>query len=93
MFNCTWRKDNIAFYNSKMALTINKDYQGSSTPWSGAEYRTKEFFHYGMYEVKMKPIKNNGVVSSFFTYTGAADGNPWDEIDIEFLGKDHEGSV
>lgn len=88
MFNCTWRKDNIAFYDSKMALTINKDYQGSSTPWSGAEYRTKDFFHYGMYEVKMKPIKNDGVVSSFFTYTGAADGNPWDEIDIEFLGKD-----
>ncbi len=28
------------------------------------------------------------MVSSFFTYTGPSDGNPWDEIDIEFLGKD-----
>lgn len=36
----------------------------------------------------MKPIKNDGVVSSFFTYTGPSDNNPWDEIDIEFLGKD-----
>ena len=36
----------------------------------------------------MKAIKNNGVVSSFFTYTGPSDNNPWDEIDIEILGKD-----
>ena len=35
----------------------------------------------------MKPIKNDGVVSSFFTYTGPSDGTRWDEIDIEFLGK------
>ena len=28
------------------------------------------------------------MVSSFFTYTGPSDNNPWDEIDIEFLGKD-----
>ncbi len=36
----------------------------------------------------MKPIKNSGVVSSFFTYTGESDGTKWDEIDIEFLGYD-----
>jgi len=36
----------------------------------------------------MKPAKNVGIVSSFFTYTGPTDGTPWDEIDIEFLGKD-----
>ncbi len=36
----------------------------------------------------MQAIKNDGVVSSFFTYTGPSDDNPWDEIDIEILGKD-----
>jgi beta-glucanase (GH16 family) len=36
----------------------------------------------------MKAAKNPGIVSSFFTYTGPWDGDPWDEIDIEFLGKD-----
>ena len=36
----------------------------------------------------MKAIKNDGVVSSFFTYTGPSDNKPWDEIDIEILGKD-----
>lgn len=88
IFDCTWRKENVSFSNNNMFLSINNDKPDSSTKWSGAEYRSNEFFHYGLYEVRMKPIKNDGVVSSFFTYTGPTDGNPWDEIDIEFLGKD-----
>lgn len=88
MFDCTWRADNVNFSDGVMKLTIGSDGDNASPKWSGGEYRTKEFFHYGMYEVSMKPIKNTGVVSSFFTYTGPSDSNPWDEIDIEFLGKD-----
>ena len=85
MFNCTWTKNNVVFEDGVMKLSIDKSWDDSYT---GAEYRTKDFYGYGLYEVCMKPIKNVGVVSSFFTYTGPSDGNPWDEIDIEFLGKD-----
>lgn len=88
MFNCTWRESNCTFENEKMQLTIDYDAEGTEPPYSGAEYRSKDFYGYGRYEVSMKPIKNDGVVSSFFTYTGPSDENPWDEIDIEFLGKD-----
>lgn len=89
MFNCTWRKSNCTFEDGVMKLTIDLDGQGTGAiPYSGAEFRSKEFYGYGYYEVCMKPIKNDGVVSSFFTYTGPSDNNPWDEIDIEFLGKD-----
>lgn len=88
MFDCTWRADNVSFEDGIMKLAIDSDGDGAKPKWSGAEYRTRDFYRYGMYEVKMKPIKNNGVVSSFFTYTGPSDNNPWDEIDIEFLGKD-----
>lgn len=88
MFDCTWRGDNVSFEDGIMKLKIDQDGENSSPKWSGGEYRTKDFYHYGMYEVRMKPIKNEGVVSSFFTYTGPSDSNPWDEIDIEFLGKD-----
>jgi len=49
----------------------------------------KSFFGYGYYEVRMKAAKNVGIVSSFFTYTGPSDNNPWDEIDIEFFRKGH----
>lgn len=89
MFNCTWRKANVAFSDGSMKLTIDKDGNGEGAiPYSGAEFRSKDFYGYGMYEVEMKAIKNDGVVTSFFTYTGPSDNNPWDEIDIEFLGKD-----
>lgn len=86
MFNCTWRNTNCVLDGESMKLTIDNDY--GTIPYSGAEFRSKDFYGYGYYEVEMKPIKNDGVVSSFFTYTGPSDGNPWDEIDIEFLGKD-----
>lgn len=84
MFNCTWRKDNGVFEDGVLKMSIDTFGDG----YSGGEIRTNDFYGYGMYEVSMKPIKNIGVVSSFFTYTGPSDNNPWDEIDIEFLGKD-----
>ena len=87
-FNVTWRKDNVTFENEKMQLIIDNDTLSTDIPYSGGEYRSKEFYGYGRYEVSMKAIKNDGVVSSYFTYTGPSDDNPWDEIDIEILGKD-----
>ena len=84
MFNCTWSKNNVKFNGGKMDLSITgNSWQG----YQGAEYRTTQAYGFGMYDVSMKPIKNVGVVSSFFTYTGPSDGTVWDEIDIEFLGK------
>ncbi|MBQ5320002.1 MAG: glycoside hydrolase family 16 protein [Oscillospiraceae bacterium] len=89
MFNVTWRKSNVTFNDGKMQLIIDKDLLSDGTiPYAGGEFRSKDFYGYGRYEVSMKAIKNNGVVSSFFTYTGPSDGNPWDEIDVEILGKD-----
>ncbi len=86
-FDCVWRASNATFKNNALNLTIDKDSSGQYN-YSGAEYRTNDFYHYGYYETSMKAIKNDGVVSSFFTYTGPSDNNPWDEIDIEILGKD-----
>lgn len=89
MFNVTWRKKNISFENGKMQLCIDNDATPKDgVPYSGGEFRSRSFYGYGRYEVSMKAIKNDGVVSSFFTYTGPSDQNPWDEIDIEILGKD-----
>ncbi len=89
MFNVTWRKKNVTFNDGKMQLTIDNDtVPKDNVPYSGGEFRSREFYGYGRYEVSMKAIKNDGVVSSFFTYTGPSDNNPWDEIDVEILGKD-----
>lgn len=89
MFYCTWRDNNVTFNDGKMDMQILSDnWQSEYSRYSGGEYRSNQAFHYGMYQVNMKPVRNDGVVSSFFTYTGPSDGTNWDEIDIEFLGKD-----
>lgn len=85
MFNCRWDPANVGFNNGLMNLKIGSNGRGGYT---GGEWRSRERFGYGLFQVNMKPIKNPGVVSSFFTYTGPSDGTKWDEIDIEFLGKD-----
>ena len=86
-FDCGWYKQNTSLAGSCLSLTIDQDHSGKYS-YSGAEYRTTDFYGYGYYETSMQAIKNVGVVSSFFTYTGPSDNNPWDEIDIEILGKD-----
>lgn len=86
-FNCGWYANNASLTDGTLNLTIDKDYSGRYN-YSAAEYRTKAFYGFGYYETSMKAIKNDGVVSSFFTYTGPSDNNPWDEIDVEILGKD-----
>lgn len=89
MFNVTWRSSNVTFENNNMQLIIDHDaVPVNGVPYSGGEFRSTDFYSYGRYEVCMKAIRNDGVVSSFFTYTGPSDNNPWDEIDIEILGKD-----
>ena len=85
MFNCTWRAANI-WFDGYLNIKIDRD--NATGGYSAGEYRTNDTFGYGMYDVSMKAIKNDGVVTSFFTYTGPSDGTVWDEIDIEILGKD-----
>ena len=98
-FDCYWDKNNAVIKDNLLQLTINQNFDRSITAkddqgnvwqpnYSGGEFRTNNFYQYGYYETCMKAIKNDGVVSSFFTYTGPSDNNPWDEIDIEILGKD-----
>ena len=89
VFYCTWRDANIVFHDGIMEMSIKEDTGESEyEKFSGGEYRTNQFYQYGLYQVNMKPIKNDGVVSSFFVYTGPSDNKNWDEIDIEFVGKD-----
>ncbi|WP_026767466.1 beta-glucanase [Selenomonas ruminantium] len=89
-FNCFWHKENVPFQDGVLKLIVNKSPNPAAdkVPYSGGEYRSKATYGYGRYEVVMKAIKNDGVVSSFFTYTGPSEGDPWDEIDFEVLGKD-----
>lgn len=59
----------------------------SAKPYKGAEYRTKEAFLYGRFEVRLKSANTEGILSSFFTYAEITSTSEWNEIDIEILGR------
>ena len=83
-FDCTWTADNLALEDSTLIITIDKD----ETGYTSGEVSTRQSYSYGYYETRMKPIKNDGVVTSFFTYEVGEGEDGFDEIDIEFLGYD-----
>ncbi|GIM90018.1 beta-glucanase [Paractinoplanes toevensis] len=90
MFNAGWRADHV-WINGGVA-GLNLDTQScpggcSGKPYAAGEYRTTDLYSYGRFEARLKAVKNPGTVTSFFTYTGPSDGQPWDEIDVEILGK------
>ena len=55
--------------------------------YKGAEYRTKESFTYGRFEVRLKSAYREGMLTSFFTYNDNYPATEWNEIDIEILGR------
>ena len=85
-FDCGFTSSNITFGRT-MRITITDDESGEYNYLSG-EYRSAINYHYGYFECSMMPIKADGVDTGFFTYTGPSEGDPWDEIDFEFLGYD-----
>ena len=97
VFNTWWLGSNVLYEGGVMQLTIDENPDGSeenNNEYFGGEARSHEWYGYGDFEVRMKPAKKAGTASTFFTCTGNYDTNlegepnPWDEIDIEFLGKD-----
>ena len=100
VFNVVWKKHNVAYENGIMRLGITEEnataYLDSTEVtfnYTAGEARTQNYYHYGDYEVSMKPSANPGTASTFFVCTGPYDvkngtPNAHDEIDIEFLGKD-----
>ncbi len=70
-----------------LLLTLALIAAGASAqkPYRGAEYRTINAMTYGRFEVRMRTAQVSGMLGSFFTYSDPA--NPWNEIDIENMGR------
>ncbi len=61
----------------------------SAKIYKGGEYRTKASYLYGRFEVRMKSVQREGMLTSFFTYNDMVpfDSQKWNEIDIEIMGR------
>ncbi|MDX2470918.1 MAG: family 16 glycosylhydrolase [SAR324 cluster bacterium] len=86
-----WTSDQVSY--SANHLKIQLDDTGCPNSCSDEDYASGELqsldtFGEGTFQVSLKAVKADGVVTAFFLYTGASEGTIHDEIDIEFLGKD-----
>ncbi len=80
VFNVVWKASNVKYENGLMKLGITEE---KATAWVGdaaveynytaGEARTQNYYHYGDFEVSMKPSANPGTASTFFTCTGPYD--------------------
>ncbi len=82
MFRSVWSHDRVRDEDGIGYLSI-LDKDGTNY---GAEIRTIQGYLYGYFGARIKTFKHSGTVQSLFTYNGGR--YTWDEIDIEFLGKD-----
>lgn len=81
-----YRSDNVRFDADGMTLNAHRN-SGRAMPYTMSEFQRAGDYGYGRYEVIMRAAAGDGVVSSFFTYTGPYAGDPHTEIDFEFLGR------
>lgn len=99
-FNTVWTAGNLSYADGALHLGITEEEKSAwmdgkevQYSYTSGEARTTYYYGYGDYEVRMKPTDVKGTASTFFVCTGNYDKtpegveNPWDEIDIEFLGK------
>jgi GR25 family glycosyltransferase involved in LPS biosynthesis len=79
-----FKKENFSIQDdSGFEITINIE-KGDGRQYSSASIVTQKAYLYGSFEIVMKPIKGDGIISAFFIHRN----DPWQEIDIEFLGND-----
>ena len=52
------------------------------------QIQRRKWYGYGRYEIVIRPAEGDGLISSFYVYTGSNFGDTHEEIMIEFLGRD-----
>ncbi len=80
-----WRKSQIRLGKTLELLLERR--AGGAQAYSSGEVQSRLTYGHGYYEVTMQAARGSGIVAGFFTYTGPPFGRPWNEIDVEILGK------
>jgi len=91
-FQVGWRADHVDIYANTLRLSLDdvpcatNVASCSGAAYASGEYSSVMLLPYGQVDVYAQAASASGVITGLFLYTGASDGNPHDEIDIEFLG-------
>jgi beta-glucanase (GH16 family) len=77
-----FRPENVVVKHGVLTLAIRKR-RSADREYAAGEIQSRASYQYGRFEVRMRAAAGSGVISSFFHYRAS----PWQEIDIEFLGR------
>ncbi|NDV01337.1 family 16 glycosylhydrolase [Pseudoroseicyclus tamaricis] len=86
--NCWWSADALDLPGDGALSLRLRETGEADRPYICAEIQTRERFHHGTFEVRMRTDRWSGVNAAFFTYIGPAHDAPHDEIDVEILTRD-----
>jgi beta-glucanase (GH16 family) len=85
--NTNWMKSQVRIADQAVRFVLETD-KTTSTGYASGEITSRKRYRYGYFEAALKAAKADGVVTGFFTYIGAEHHEPWNEIDVEILGRD-----
>ena len=85
--NCTWSSDQVTATDGMLHVGFAPVPKGERQYRCG-ELQTRAAYGFGTYEARLKTPGGSGLNAAFFTYIGAQQGKPHDEIDFEILLRD-----
>jgi endo-1,3-1,4-beta-glycanase ExoK len=81
-----WRRSQLRTGGGGLTVTLDQN-PASKNGYSSGEIQSRQVYRYGYFEARMTAAAGSGVVTGFFTYTGPPRGKPWNEVDVEILGR------
>lgn len=82
--SCLWHRDRVEVEGGKLLLSLTDDAKEGQA-FSCGEVQTRERYGYGTYEARMKVPYARGMNANMFTFIGAPQDRPHNEIDFEFI--------
>lgn len=73
-----------------LSLLLTAEASDTVKPFRGVELRSRETLTYGKVEARARLARGSGVVSSLVTIYTPWPADNWNELDVEFLGKDSD---
>jgi endo-1,3-1,4-beta-glycanase ExoK len=83
-----WRRSQVGLAAPGFRFAMAPAPEGTPRPYLSGEISTHEEFLYGYFESRLRIPRGGGLVGAFFTFTRPDGNETWNEIDMEFLGRD-----
>lgn len=84
--NCQWTADSVSIVNGILRLTLS-DRPSAGVPFSCAEVQSQARLGYGTFEARLRIPFFSGTNANFFTFAGAVQKVPHNELDFEFIAR------